>query len=319
MINQQPSYLFWDVGFIPKGITAYYSEKERENEHEEIVVGSDNSGNDREVGRQPTSSIPVLYTKSIHAFFHPNPKVMCQALSWILNRISLSRSTSFQHKHNLVEVYCGCGAHTVAIAQTGLVQHIIAVEYDIRLVQAMEQNCTINKIPYKRLTTATTKSYHSHMKNCNEPIVAPDPICDTSSTSSTTTIDIVCADAGKWAREKMMSSSSKQGESSTHEQKRKQYNLLLVDPPRHGLSQEVMDWIHSTTCCKDYFMNDNGTDQMYNFDTILYVSCGKDALIHDIQKLAANYEVVDCLILDLFPGTTSVETLIHFQRRRKNE
>ena len=55
-----------------------------------------------------------------------------------------------------------------------------------------------------------------------------------------------------------------------------------------------------------------------NFEHILYVSCGKDALKGDLKYLVANnFVVVDCTITDLFPRTNSVETLVHLRRQRK--
>jgi tRNA G37 N-methylase Trm5 len=45
-------------------------------------------------------------------------------------------------------LYCGYGAHTVALAKTGLLQRIVAIELDPRLVQACRYNIEINTVQH---------------------------------------------------------------------------------------------------------------------------------------------------------------------------
>jgi hypothetical protein len=78
------------------------------------------------------------------------------------------------------------------------------------------------------------------------------------------------------------------------------YHVLLVDPPRMGLGKEVIK------------LAINGS-----FEHLIYVSCGKKALIQDLTMLQDAFEVKDFLITDLFPRTDSVETILHLQRRRR--
>mmetsp|Transcript_557 Transcript_557/g.860 ORF Transcript_557/g.860 Transcript_557/m.860 type:complete len:160 (-) Transcript_557:102-581(-) len=90
------------------------------------------------------------------------------------------------------------------------------------------------------------------------------------------------------------------------------YDVLLVDPPRSGLDEKVCN------------MALNGT-----FTHIIYISCGRHALLKDLQRLccckeeeedekSSCFEVVDCALLDLFPRTKeSVESLVHLRRRRR--
>ena len=78
------------------------------------------------------------------------------------------------------------------------------------------------------------------------------------------------------------------------------YTILLVDPPRAGLSANV---------CR---MAIEG-----NFQHLIYISCGKEALLRDIEMLNSNFEIADCTLIDLFPRTDAVESLVHLQRRKK--
>jgi len=75
--------------------------------------------------------------------------------------------------------------------------------------------------------------------------------------------------------------------------------VLLVDPPRQGLDIKVCEM----------------ANQVLDISHILYVSCGREALLRDVKQLQPSFSPVSSLILDLFPRTDSVETLVHFERR----
>ena len=206
-------------------------------------------------------AIAVHYEKPATAFFHPSAPIMCSALTWMLDRVSSIAAHHHQQQQKrhekdikrprLLELYCGCGAHTMALAKSGLLQDIVAVEVDERLVQAaVTKNMILNQA------------------------------------QSVVTID--SSSAGQWARRFM-----KKPLASEHD-----FDILLVDPPRQGLDEDV--------CC----MARAGP-----FEHLLYISCGRDALVQDLERLASDFFVVDCTLLDLFPGTYSVESLVHLRRR----
>jgi tRNA (uracil-5-)-methyltransferase len=201
--------------------------------------------------------IQILYHKPVNAFFHPNSKAMINALEWILSRLqSIGKDLS------MLEMYGGCGAHTIALSKSGLVKRITLVELDSRLVQACIHNCKLNGCLDGDLNDAQDGSA---------------PVC------------VLEGDASKWAQK---------FRHRTDGDRVLKFDILLVDPPRMGLSKDV---------CQ---MANEGP-----FDHILYVSCGKSALKRDLQALHASYEVADCLLLDLFPRTDSVESLVHLKRR----
>jgi tRNA/tmRNA/rRNA uracil-C5-methylase (TrmA/RlmC/RlmD family) len=213
----------------------------------------------------------VWYEKPEDAFSHPNARAMCRALEWILSRLEYIRRNEEQGELGLLELYCGCGAHTMAIWQANLVARMMAIEMDERLVQACRRNLVLNK-----LHTATTAVPVDSMA-----INSGSTFCD----SSTTALYIVAMDAGQWASR----------QASTTE-----YDILLVDPPKQGLDVNV---------CR---MAAAGT-----FRHVLYISCGPEALVRDLQVLSNDFEIVDCLLLDLFPQTEAVESLVHLQRKPK--
>ena len=80
----------------------------------------------------------ITYRKPEDAFQHPNPTTMHKALSWLLEtmtKIHASGATNGEPPVplSLLEMYCGCGAHTIPLAKAlpqSLYHHILAIELD---------------------------------------------------------------------------------------------------------------------------------------------------------------------------------------------
>lgn len=102
---------------------------------------------------KPTA-IQVDYWKQETAFFHPNSRTMTQALTWIMSRLT-TMSTSNTKANSLLEMYCGCGAHTIALAKLGLLTDILAMELDQRLVEACIRNAQLNQCHEQGRTPVT--------------------------------------------------------------------------------------------------------------------------------------------------------------------
>jgi 16S rRNA G966 N2-methylase RsmD len=211
----------------------------------------------------------VIYEKPEDAFSHPNARAMCRALEWILSRLEYIRRNEQQGELCLLELYCGCGAHTMAIWQANLVARVMAIEMDERLVQACRRNLVLNKL--RAGTTAVAVESRTPASTVHG--------------GSSTILDIVAMDAGQWA--------SRQASNT-------EYDILLVDPPKQGLDVNVCQMAAAGT-----------------FRHVLYISCGSEALVRDLQFLSNDFEIVDCLLLDLFPQTEAVESLVHLQRKPK--
>ncbi len=76
------------------------------------------------------------------------------------------------------------------------------------------------------------------------------------------------------------------------------FNKLIVDPPRAGLSREVIDFIKFKLP-----------------DEIMYISCDYHTQARDL-KLLDSYEIVDSYICDLFSYTYHVECICFLRKRR---
>lgn len=104
-------------------------------------------------------------------------------------------------------------------------------------------------------------------------------------------------------------------------------NVLIVDPPRKGLEEEVLEEL-----CKPYEPNqpyvesatmlsipDERVNWVNDVQTLIYVSCGFDALASDCDRLLSSrstkWTLQSTTGYILFPGSDHVETVAIFQRR----
>lgn len=76
-------------------------------------------------------------------------------------------------------------------------------------------------------------------------------------------------------------------------------NIVVLDPPRSGLLQEVIDYINTN-----------------EVETVLYVSCDPMTLSRDINLLP-DYEISSIKSFDMFPNTHHVETVVLITRVEK--
>lgn len=120
----------------------------------------------------------------------------------------------------------------------------------------------------------------------------------------------------------MVASASK----ALHEGQALGADTLIVDPPRKGLEEEVL-----VQLCKPHNPNQMYTeDKMFldgpryavnwvnDVNTLIYVSCGFDALARDCDRLLkgnAGWKLESATGYVLFPGSNHVETLAIFKRR----
>lgn len=103
-------------------------------------------------------------------------------------------------------------------------------------------------------------------------------------------------------------------------------NILIVDPPRKGLEDDVLDELckpfNPKQQCVESIDMLTVPDHMVNWvndvQTLLYVSCGFDALARDCEKLLSSgggWKLESATGYILFPGSNHVETLCIFHRR----
>jgi len=102
-------------------------------------------------------------------------------------------------------------------------------------------------------------------------------------------------------------------------------NVMIVDPPRRGLEDEVLDELCKPfNLIQDYVetktmlaIPDEKVNWTNDVETLVYVSCGFDALARDCERLLSSrggWMLQSATGYVLFPGSDHVETLAVFQR-----
>lgn len=102
--------------------------------------------------------------------------------------------------------------------------------------------------------------------------------------------------------------------------------VLIIDPPRKGLEPEVL-----TELCKPFNPNqgyvedknflttpDHMVSWVNDVQTLIYVSCGFDALARDSERLLSSqggWMLQSATGYVLFPGSDHVETVCIFKRQ----
>ena len=76
------------------------------------------------------------------------------------------------------------------------------------------------------------------------------------------------------------------------------FDTIIVDPPRSGLNKETIDLIINI-----------------NPKIICYVSCDQITLSRDLKILLDNYYVSKINVLDMFPNTYHVETVVILENK----
>lgn len=103
-------------------------------------------------------------------------------------------------------------------------------------------------------------------------------------------------------------------------------DVIIVDPPRKGLEPEVLDELckginHGQDYVEDVSMltlSDEQVSWANDAQTLVYVSCGFDALARDAERLLTSnggWMLESATGYILFPGSDHVETVCVFRRR----
>ena len=81
------------------------------------------------------------------------------------------------------------------------------------------------------------------------------------------------------------------------EWKEREVDVLLVDPPRSGMDDKMLDAITQALPKK-----------------IIYISCNPSTLAKNLKVLKHNYHVTTILPYDLFPHTPHIESITVLER-----
>ncbi len=75
-------------------------------------------------------------------------------------------------------------------------------------------------------------------------------------------------------------------------------DLVIVDPPRTGLSRKIIDFLLTKESIKN----------------LIYVSCNPSTLARDLNLLKSRYKIQSVKMIDMFPQTYHIETIVSLKR-----
>ncbi|MDU7963775.1 MAG: 23S rRNA (uracil(1939)-C(5))-methyltransferase RlmD, partial [Clostridium perfringens] len=76
-------------------------------------------------------------------------------------------------------------------------------------------------------------------------------------------------------------------------------DIIILDPPRSGVHPKALDYVIK-----------------FNAPQIIYVSCNPKTLVTDLKVLEAKgYEIEKTLLMDMFPNTPHVETVVKLNKK----
>ena len=149
----------------------------------------------------------LRYKQYEGSFSNPNGRVNEKCLDWLCQRVDIIINTnSIDGKICLLEMFCGGGNHTIALA--GKFDKIYAVELDNNLCKAVLENCNRNNIHNVKIIQGKSEYFWNHdMHNNNNN----NNNNETNDINYTNVIDSIY------------------------------FNTILVDPPRKGLDGNTLN------------------------------------------------------------------------------
>ena len=230
----------------------------------------------------------LSYHQPEGAFSNPNAFVAEHTVDWL---VDVSRTTvvaamrglrtddenenenaATPHQPSLLELFCGNGNHTVALA--GSFHAVAAVEISKSLCQAARLNLTRNGIENARVFEAPSEYVARAMLKKRRSGKAT---AGTGDNPETNPDDIKSLDVTKDSIKSLDVS---------------QYEVVLVDPPRAGLDTDTLALVKQ-------------------FPVILYISCDPNSLFQNATcpkyGLAATHKLKRFAVFDHFPYTKHVE------------
>lgn len=96
---------------------------------------------------------PLRYRQPFGSFSNPNPHIAIATAEWLSDVIRANVGTGT----DLLELYCGAGSHTVALAP--MFRHVLAVEINRHLVEGCQQNVATNGLDNVTVVRAPSEEF----------------------------------------------------------------------------------------------------------------------------------------------------------------
>lgn len=320
------------------------------------------SGRDYVVETLRTAAGPAYtYRQTEGHFSNPNSHIAELTLDWLCHQSQViadecADSLGFEgdgsaakvHRTDLLEMFCGNGNHTMALAGCGAFRAVLGVEINSVLVAAAQHNieangmggrCQILRAPSAKFVTKIMK-HSASTATPRRGHGSPGRGTTGSPSGGEQVVDRGSADCPRASK---LQEALAPG-SATHIVAGEHFcfRTVLVDPPRAGLDDATRSHVRRCTCplpipnsytypplgqthtrfvsttplCPDAKWFARFTQESCVTDRhILYISCNPLALRRDIEGLAKTHRVTAAAIFDHFPRTPHLETAVHLAAR----
>ncbi|CAE8588078.1 unnamed protein product, partial [Polarella glacialis] len=101
----------------------------------------------------------LRYRQPFGSFSNPNPHIAIATAEWLLEAVrrDVNADSGGEPCTDLLELYCGAGSHTLALAP--LFRHVLAVEINRHLVVAAQHNVIANGLSNVTVVRAPSEEF----------------------------------------------------------------------------------------------------------------------------------------------------------------
>ena len=265
----------------------------------------------------------LAYRQPEGAFSNPNAFMAESTLDWLCDcsRTTVAAALGSRTGTNsnsgtdgslpsLLELYCGNGNHTVALA--GLYANVAAVELSAPLCDAARDNLARNGAGNARVLHSPSEAVARRMLRRKRRKDAGESLGIAANATGTGTGTGTEAGTGSEASPGIASPGTNHVPASVpvpaspNDFDINAFDVVLVDPPRAGLDPDTLELVS-------------------RFDVVLYISCDPEALWRNANDggrgrgggLAATHNLARFAVFDHFPYTRHVECGSCWVRRRE--
>lgn len=200
----------------------------------------------------------LKYKQVDDGFSNPNSSINRQALEWMSSAIEgeIGTSRSPEHQVDLLEMFCGNGNHTVALAP--LFRQVFAVELNGKLVEAATENFAMNGLTNARALKCDSSRFAMQIlkQRRYEWKVYGDPVISESSSSK------IDKSHGEELDEDTLSNFLTPETVIKYD-----FQVVIVDPPRAGLDMQTIRAVAQ-------------------YPYIIYISCNPDRLLDNLVEVS---------------------------------